>query len=65
MRQAAAARRRNGRGVLSPGLAKTHRTPAVLRAAITKAVQAAYDNKQRIDIAIYLAALSGEFAVQY
>jgi uncharacterized protein (DUF1800 family) len=41
------------------------RTPAGLRAAIAKAVQAAYDNKQRIDIAIYLAALSGEFAVQY
>ena len=41
------------------------RTPAGLRAAILKAVQAAYDNKQRVDIAVYLAALSGEFAVQY
>ena len=41
------------------------RTPPGLREIIGRAVDAAYDVPQRIEIALYLAALSGEFAVQY
>jgi uncharacterized protein (DUF1800 family) len=36
-----------------------------LRAALLKAVQAAYDNNQRVETALYLSILSGQFAVQY
>lgn len=41
------------------------RMPAGVRNAITNAVTAAYDNNQRVQAAVYLAALSGQYAVQY
>jgi len=41
------------------------RMPAGVRGAITNAVTAAYDNNQRVQAAVYLAALSGQYAVQY
>lgn len=41
------------------------RMPAGLRASLTKAVQASYDNNQRVFTALYLSALSGMYAVQY
>ena len=41
------------------------RMPAGLRASLTKAVQASYDNNQRVFTALYLSALSGLYAVQY
>ena len=41
------------------------RMPAGVRNAIGKAVTAAYDNNQRVQAAVYLAALSGQYAVQY
>ncbi len=41
------------------------RMPAGVRNAITSAVTAAYDNNQRVQAAVYLAALSGQYAVQY
>jgi hypothetical protein len=39
--------------------------PAGVRTALTNAVTAAYDNNQRVQAAVYLAALSGQYAVQY
>ncbi len=36
-----------------------------LRAALLKATQASYDNNQRVETALYLSILSGQFAVQY
>ena len=36
-----------------------------LRAALLKATQAASDNNQRVETALYLSILSGQFAVQY
>jgi uncharacterized protein (DUF1800 family) len=36
-----------------------------MRGALQKAVQASYDNSQRVFTALYLSALSGHFAVQY
>jgi len=36
-----------------------------MRTALQKAVQASYDNNQRVFTALYLSALSGQFAVQY
>ena len=41
------------------------RMPAGVRTALTNAVTAAYDNNQRVQAAVYLAALSGQYAVQY
>lgn len=41
------------------------RMPAGVRNAISNAVTAAYDNNQRVQAAVYLAALSGQYAVQY
>ncbi|MBL8238141.1 MAG: DUF1800 family protein [Bryobacterales bacterium] len=41
------------------------RMPAGVRGAITNAVTAAYDNNQRVQAAVYLATLSGQYAVQY
>jgi hypothetical protein len=41
------------------------RMPAGVRTAITQAVTAAYDNNQRVQAAVYLASLSGQYAVQY
>lgn len=41
------------------------RMSAGMRAALQKAVQASYDNNQRVFTALYLSALSGQFAVQY
>ena len=41
------------------------RMPAGVRTAITNAVTAAYDNNQRVQGAVYLATLSGQYAVQY
>ena len=41
------------------------RMPAGVRNAITNAVAAAYDNSQRVQAAVYLGALSGQYAVQY
>jgi len=41
------------------------RIPAGVRAAITSAVNAAYDNNQRVQAALYLASLSGQYAVQF
>ena len=41
------------------------RMPAGLRGSLTKAVQASYDNNQRVFTALYLSALSGLYAVQY
>lgn len=41
------------------------RMPPGVRTAITNAVTAAYDNNQRVQAAVYLAALSGQYAVQY
>jgi uncharacterized protein (DUF1800 family) len=39
-------------------------TPA-LRAALTKAMAPSYDNNQRVRTALFLSALSGQYAVQY
>jgi hypothetical protein len=41
------------------------RMPAGVRTALTNAATAAYDNNQRVQAAVYLAALSGQYAVQY
>jgi uncharacterized protein (DUF1800 family) len=41
------------------------RMPAGVRNALQNAVTAAYDNNQRVQAAVYLAALSGQYAVQY
>jgi uncharacterized protein (DUF1800 family) len=41
------------------------RMPAGVRTAITSAVTAAYDNGQRVQAAVYLAVLSGQYAVQF
>ena len=41
------------------------RMPTGLRASLNKAVQASYDNNQRVFTALYLSALSGLYAVQY
>lgn len=41
------------------------RMPAGVRTAIGNALSAAYDNNQRVQVAIYLSALSGQYAVQY
>lgn len=39
-------------------------TPA-FRTSLLKAINAAYDNNQRVQTALYLTALSGQYAVQY
>lgn len=41
------------------------RMTSALRTSMTKALQAAYDNNQRVTTALYLAFLSGQYAVQY
>lgn len=41
------------------------RVPAAMRTSLTNALNAAYDNNQRVQAALYLTALSGQYAVQY
>ncbi|HEU0124460.1 MAG TPA: DUF1800 family protein [Bryobacteraceae bacterium] len=41
------------------------RMPAGVRGAIGAAITASYDNKQRVQAAVYLATLSGQYAVQF
>jgi hypothetical protein len=41
------------------------RMSTALRTSMQTALQAAYDNNQRVQLALYLAFLSGQYAVQY
>jgi hypothetical protein len=41
------------------------RMPAGMRTAIATAVDASYDNTQRVQTAVYLAALSGQYQTQF
>jgi len=39
--------------------------PAQMRTALGAAIDASYDNTQRVETALYLAALSGQYQTQY
>lgn len=41
------------------------RMPAQIRTAMATAIDASYDNNQRVETAVYLAALAGQYQVQY
>lgn len=41
------------------------RMPAAMRTSLATAIDASYDNNQRVQTALYLAALSGQYTVQY
>ncbi len=41
------------------------RMPAGMRAALGTAIDASYDNNQRVETALYLAGLAGQYQVQY
>ena len=41
------------------------RMPAAMRTALGTAIDASYDNNQRVETAVYLAALSGQYQVQF
>ena len=41
------------------------RMPAAFRQSLLKAINAAYDNTQRVQTAVYLTALSGQYSVQF
>ena len=41
------------------------RMPAQIRTAMATAIDASYDNNQRVETAVYLAALTGQYQVQY
>ena len=41
------------------------RMPAGMRTALGNAITASYDNNQRVETALYLAGLAGQYQVQY
>jgi hypothetical protein len=41
------------------------RMPPQMKSSLTVALNSAYDDKQRVTMAVYLTALSGQYAVQY
>ncbi len=41
------------------------RMPSAMRASLAAAIDASYDNNQRVETAVYLAALSGQYQTQF